>query len=359
MKLFCNYLCGKLHQMLAGLAGGRNALRAQGKRDRAIGQLHRHGEGSTVRHSLANDAGDQIALAQEGRGVGSARCGVDRARAAALLHLAVAKQNYAIGDGQRLALVVGDEDEGDADFALQQLQLALHFQAQVGVERGERFIEQQQTGPVDQRPGQRHTLLLSSADLPGKVPGEAFHADFFQGLVDPRGHLSAGTAPHPQAIGHVVKDAHVGKKRVALEDGMDGTAMGRHGIETLAVKQNASRGRFFKTRQNAQQCGFAGAALAQQSKKLALLYVERNGCEHGVLAEALAYALQAQEERHHSCCRLSLAGLHFVPYLGVLCTARHVLPENDAALVVVEVVHVQAVPLVRVISRAACGLAGI
>ena len=231
----------------------------------------------------------------------------------------MAQQNHAIGDGQRLVLVVGNEDEGDADFALQQLELALHLQAQIGVERGERFIEQQQTGPVDQRPGQRHALLLPSADLPGKVPGEAFHADFFQGLVDPRSHLSAGTAAHSQAIGHVVKDAHVGKKRVALEDGMDGTAMGRHGIEALAVEQNVSRGRLFKTRQNTQQCGFAGAALAQQSKKLALLYVQRNGCEHGVLAEAFAYALQAQED----------GTTHAAPFIGWLslrsrsrCTLR-------------------------------------
>ena len=97
----------------------------------------------------------------------------------------MAQQNHAIGDGQGLALVVGDKDKRNADFALQQLQLALHFQAQIGVERGERFIEQQQTGPVDQRPGQRHTLLLSSADLPGKVLGEAFHADLFQRLVHP------------------------------------------------------------------------------------------------------------------------------------------------------------------------------
>ena len=306
MKLFCNYLCGKLHQLLAGLPCGRDALRAQRKSDRAIGQLHRHGESSAVRHSLANDAGDQVALAQERRRVGSARCVVDCARGAALLHLAVAQQNHAIGDGQRLALVMGNKDEGDADFALQQLQLALHFQAQICVERGERFIQQQQTGPVDQRPGQRHTLLLPAADLPGKVFGEAFHADFFQRLVDPRGHLCAGTTAHAQAVGHVVKDAHVGKKRVALEDGMDGTAMGRHGIEALVLEQYVAGGRLFKTRQNAQQRGLAGAALAQQSKKLALLYVERNGCEHGVLAEAFAYALQAQKD----------GTTHAAPFIG-------------------------------------------
>src|ERR1700677_1456499 len=44
--------------------------------------------------------------------------------------------------------------------------------------------------------------------------------------------------------------------------------------------------------------------------------------------------------------RPSLAGLHFVPDLGVLRTAAHVLAENDAALVIIEVVQVQAAALV-------------
>ena len=41
-------------------------------------------------------------------------------------------------------LVVGDDDEGDADLVLQPLQFQLHGAAQLLVERAERFVEQQQ-----------------------------------------------------------------------------------------------------------------------------------------------------------------------------------------------------------------------
>src|ERR1700760_522505 len=42
---------------------------------------------------------------------------------------------------------------------------------------------------------------------------------------------------------------------------------------------------------------------------------------------------------------LSLAGLHFVPYLGIFRAPRHILPEDDLLLVSIDVVQVQAVPL--------------
>ena len=53
------------------------------------------------------------------------------------------KKRDAVGEGHGFVLIVGDEEEGDADFALQRFQFALHLFAEVGVERGERFVEQQ------------------------------------------------------------------------------------------------------------------------------------------------------------------------------------------------------------------------
>src|ERR1700679_4205160 len=52
--------------------------------------------------------------------------------------------------------------------------------------------------------------------------------------------------------------------------------------------------------------------------------------------------------------RHSLAGLYFVPNLGVLGAAGHVLPENDLVLVGVDIVQVQAVTLLR--GHQCCGL---
>jgi hypothetical protein len=48
---------------------------------------------------------------------------------------------------------VGDVDEGDADVALDPLQLDLQFLAQFQVQRPERLVEQKHFRQVDQRPG--------------------------------------------------------------------------------------------------------------------------------------------------------------------------------------------------------------
>ena len=69
---------------------------------------------------------------------------VDRVRRVALQQPAVLQHRHAVGHDQRFLLVVGDDDEGDADLVLQALQLHLHGAAQLLVERAERLVEQQQ-----------------------------------------------------------------------------------------------------------------------------------------------------------------------------------------------------------------------
>ncbi|MNY74603.1 hypothetical protein D3C86_2136690 [compost metagenome] len=63
-------------------------------------------------------------------------------RRADLLDLALVHHHDPVGERQRLRLGMGDEDEGDAERLLQQLQFALDCLAQVGIERAERLVEQ-------------------------------------------------------------------------------------------------------------------------------------------------------------------------------------------------------------------------
>ena len=79
---------------------------------------------------------------------------------------AVAHDADAVGHRQRLLLVMGDQHEGDADIALQVLQLDLHVAAQLAVESGERLVEQQHLRPVDQGAGKRDALLLAAGEFP-------------------------------------------------------------------------------------------------------------------------------------------------------------------------------------------------
>jgi hypothetical protein len=74
--------------------------------------------------------------------------------------LAIEHHRDAVGHDQRLFLVMGDQDEGDADLALQLDQFHLHLFAHLLVERRERLVQQQHLGLQDQRAGQRHALAL-------------------------------------------------------------------------------------------------------------------------------------------------------------------------------------------------------
>ena len=112
-------------------------------------------------------------------------------------------------------LIVSDEDERDAELALQQLQLDLHLLAELAVECAERLVEQQHAGPVDECTGNCNALLLATRHLPRPAFGELGHLDHSERFVDPAGHLGFRHPLLPQAVGDVLGNGHVRKQRVA------------------------------------------------------------------------------------------------------------------------------------------------
>ncbi len=68
----------------------------------------------------------------------------------------------AVRHGQCFFLIVRDEQERDADAPLDVLQLRANLFAQIGIERRERFVEQQDVGLQHQRSRQGHALALAA-----------------------------------------------------------------------------------------------------------------------------------------------------------------------------------------------------
>ena len=130
-------------------------------------------------------AGEQVGRADEAGDEDARRRGVDLLRRADLLDLAAAHHGDAVAHRQRLALVVGDEDERDPDLALDPLELDLHRLAQLEVEGGERLVEQQGARQVDERPGQGDALLLAAGQLGRAAAGELGEADDLEHLHRP------------------------------------------------------------------------------------------------------------------------------------------------------------------------------
>ena len=186
-------------------------------------------------------------------------------------------------------LVVGDEDEGDADLALQRGQLRPQRVAELRVERAQRLVEEQDRRFEDQGPGQGDALLLSSRHLVGATPGVLGEPDQLQRLLDASlpGPLVEVLAP-PQAVGDVLVDVEMREERVALEDRVDRALVGRALRDVDPVEEDLAVGRLLEPAQHAQRGGLSAARRAEEREELTGLDLEVDAVDGGDAVELLA-----------------------------------------------------------------------
>jgi hypothetical protein len=84
-------------------------------------------------------------------------------RRALLLDDAVFQQHDAIGECHRLDLIVGNVDDGLAQPLMQAFDLTSHLVAKLGIEIGQRLVEQEQAGVANDCASDRHALALESS----------------------------------------------------------------------------------------------------------------------------------------------------------------------------------------------------
>ena len=216
-------------------------------------------------------------------------------RRVALEEAAVLQHGHAVGHHQRLLLVVGDHDEGDADLVLQALQLELHGAAELFVERGERLVEQEHARPLDQSARQRHALLLAAGELLGAAAGELGQMRGAQDRVDALGDLGPGEPLHLQPVGDVAAHAHVREEGVGLEHQVERPPVRRDRRDVDAVEQDAARVRRLEAGEQAQERGLAAAGRAEEGEELVLADVERHGLDGGRAPETLRDAVDGEQ----------------------------------------------------------------
>ncbi len=194
---------------------GRHLLRLGGEhRQRDI--RARHGE-PAIRH-LALDAVGRTEEAEHEFARGMA---VDLLGRTQLLHHALVHQHHAIGEFERLFLVMRHEDRGDVQVVMELAQPAAEFLAHLGIERTEGLVEQQHLRLHGQRAGQRDALPLPAGELRRRAirePGELHEIEQFHHLpADFRLGGALRTRANPQAESHVLEHAHMAEQRVMLE----------------------------------------------------------------------------------------------------------------------------------------------
>ena len=110
-----------------------------------------------------------------------------------MLDPAAVQHGDPIGHGQRLLLVMCDEDKADTKIMLQGLQFQLHGLAQVPVECRERLVEKQELGLVDDCTRQSHSLALAARELVRAAALVTAKVQPFQCFADTRVALARAT----------------------------------------------------------------------------------------------------------------------------------------------------------------------
>ena len=236
--------------------------------------------------------GREVRLAEEVGDEGGARQLVEVGRRAHLLDPAVVHHRHGVGHRHGLLLVVRDVHEREADLRLDALELELHLAAQLEVERAERLVEQQQRGPVHQRPGQRDPLLLAAGELRGLAVGEVAELDQVEAVGDPAGDVVGARALEPER--HVLPHGEVREQRVALEHRVDRALVRPRARHVPAADRHGAGGRLLEAGHHPQRRRLAAAGRAEQGEERPRRDREREVVHRDERAELLGHALDLE-----------------------------------------------------------------
>jgi hypothetical protein len=169
------------------------------------------------------------------------RVGVELARCRELLEDPALEHRDPVAERHRLGLVVGDVDRGDPEPPLQAGDLGAHLAAQLGVEVGQRLVEQERLGvrtiarpiatrwrwPPERLPGLRSRCSSSSSVLEAS-----------------RTFLSTssfGAPAQPEREGDVLVDRQVRVERVVLEHHREVAVARSEVVDLLAADDHVAR----------------------------------------------------------------------------------------------------------------------
>ena len=195
-------------------------------------------------------------------GAGKERGGVARGDDAALRD-----DHQRVGEPGDLVDLVADIEDRDARFGADTLQIGHDPRSPGVIERGERFVHQQDLRVRHQCPGNGDALALAAGQGFGHAPDQGFDAKHGDDLVEIR--LAGPRGMAGGAIGDVAPDGHMREQAVVLEDVADLAAMGGEMDAALRIVHDATA--IFdacavgpgQAGDGAQKGGLAGARLAE------------------------------------------------------------------------------------------------
>src|SRR4029453_11542423 len=186
-------------------------------------------------------------FSDEGKNKRRIRIIVNLVRRADLLDLAFAHDHHAVGELERLLLIVRDEYRGVSGLVVKLAEPTAKVTAHLGVERAERLIEEKQARLDGKRPGKSHPVTLTSRQLRRVTLLEAGELNEVEQLK--RAALDLLPArpplvwPHTQAEADILEHRHVAEQSVVLEHQADIALLHRDPQRVLPVEQHPTGGR--------------------------------------------------------------------------------------------------------------------
>ena len=220
-------------------------------------------------------------------------------RRARLFDDSVAHHDDAIGHRHRFDLVVRDIDAGDAEPLVQRADLAAHLHAQLGVEVGQRFVEQEHLGVAHQRAAHRDALSLAAGKLAGPAFEQRFYAEHGGGARDALFALDAAHAAQRQRELHVLPGGHVRIECVVLEHHRDVAVARIEIVDDAPVDEDRPGADILQPGDHAQQRRLAAARGTHEHDKLAVPRLDVDASDHLHRAKILLDALD-RHRRHVS-----------------------------------------------------------
>ena len=160
---------------------------------------------------------------------------IDRHRLVELLQDAVVHHRDAVRHHHRLFLIVGDEDDGDLELALQALDLGARLHPQAGVKVGERFVHEERRRMAHDGAADRDALPLAAGQFGGRAVEIGVEAKQIGGPGDlGRDRLFLGLLL-AQGKGQVFAHRHMRIERVILKHERD--------VAVRAPRPRSCRGR--------------------------------------------------------------------------------------------------------------------
>src|SRR5690606_36581938 len=209
----------------------------------------------------------EVRLTDEFRDQPRSRAVEELRRRVHLEQLAIVHDGNAIGHAQGFLLIMGDVQGGYAGILAELTDVVADLIAQVGVEVGQRLVEQQASGSHDECSGQGYPLLLSSRKFSWITLLQAGETHAGKRLSNAGFHLPPRHAPRLESETHVLFYGHVGPQGIALET-QDSVARLRGQVgHILLAKVDAAFRRLEQSRNQAQQRAFAASARTQNEEQ--------------------------------------------------------------------------------------------